>query len=304
MRDNYLKSQREKNPVLRIAISTRALFDLEKENEIFEELGAEEYIKYQMVHEDEILKPGPAFALVKAFLKLHDKIEILIMSRNSAEVSLRIFHSIEAYGLDISRATFTTGRSIAPYLEAFHTNLYLSTDAKDVEEAIASGIPAGWIMQQCTREQEEVSEIRIAFDGDSCIFSNEADLVFEKEGLEAFSESEQARAYVPLPEGPMANFLKGIAALQQEYPEDEVPIRTALVTARSAPAHERVIRTLRSWGVRIDEAFFLGGEDKCSVLEAFAAHIFFDDNPTYIANASEVVLSARVLYPGTWRMAI
>lgn len=304
MRENYLKPVREQEPVLHIAVSTRALFDLEKENEIFEALGAEEYIKYQMAHEDEVLKPGPAFDLIKAFLRLDGKVEILLMSKNSAEVSLRIFHSIEEYGLDITRASFTTGRSIVPYLEAFHTDLYLSADAADVEAAIASGIPAGWIMQGTGTSQGEIPEIRIAFDGDSCIFSNEADLVFENAGLQAFSDSEREKARQPLAEGPMANFLKVIASLQQEYPADQVPIRTALVTARSAPAHERVIRTLRSWGVRIDEDFFLGGEDKCGVLEAFGAHIFFDDNPTYIENASQVVLSARVLYPGTWKLAI
>ena len=226
------------------------------------------------------------------------------MSRNSAEVSLRIFHSIAAYGLDISRASFTTGRSIVPYLEAFHTDLYLSSDAADVEAAIQSGIPAGWIVQGTEHAQESIEEIRIAFDGDSCIFSDEADQVFTQGGLHAFEQSELAQAHRPLQEGPMANFLKGVAALQQEYPEGQVPIRTALVTARSAPAHERVIRTLRSWGVRVDEAFFLGGEDKSEVLKAFGAHIYFDDNPSYIANASRVVLAARVLYPGTWKCAM
>jgi len=304
MENLYLRPIREQEPLLHIAVSTRALFDLEKENQIFEEQGAEAYIAYQMQHEEEVLGPGPAFEIVKAFLRLEGMVEILIMSQNSAEVSLRIFHSIQAYGLDIRRATFTTGRSIVPYLKAFHTDLYLSAHAGDVEAAIASGIPAGLVLQRPHKVPEEISEIRIAFDGDSCIFSDEADQVFQQDGLQAFEQCEQQNAYRPLQEGPMANFLKVVAALQQVYPKGQAPIRTALVTARSAPAHERVIRTLRSWGVCIDEAFFLGGEDKCAVLEAFGAHIFFDDNPTYIANASPMVLSARVLYPGTWKIAI
>lgn len=231
------------------------------------------------------------------------KVEILIMSRNSAEVSLRIFHSIEHYGLDITRATFTTGQSIVPYLTAFQTDLYLSADENDVRTAVEEGIAAGLIMTDGIHMTDTIGEVRIAFDGDAVIFSDEAELVFQEGGVEAFCESERRQARQPLRKGPFAGFLETVAALQREFPVGEAPIRTALVTARCAPAHERVIRTLRSWGIRIDEAFFLGGGDKSEVLRAFGAHIFFDDNASYVEEAKHVVLSARVIYPDAWRKA-
>lgn len=296
--------------MLRVAVSTRALFDLEKENEIFERDGAEAYIAYQMAHEHEVLPKGPAFAIIEALLALNKqqvqqkkRVEILIMSRNSAEVSLRIFHSIAAYGLDITRASFTTGQSIVPYLTAFHTDLYLSADENDVAAATREGIAAGLIMTDGIHMTEPITEIRIAFDGDAVLFSDEAERVFQTEGVEAFCASEQKKARSPLKKGPFAHFLETVSALQREFPQDKMPIRTALVTARCAPAHERVIRTLRSWDIRIDEAFFLGGEDKSEVLRAFGAHIFFDDNAAFIEKASKVVLSARVIYPEEFRMA-
>ena len=289
---------------LRIAVSTRALFDLEEENRIFEEKGAEKYIEYQMAHEKEVLKKGPAFSIIEALLNLNNKsndeekpVEVLIMSRNSAEVSLRIFNSIEAYGLDITRATFTTGRSIVPYLTAFGADLYLSADENDVKNAIKQNIAAGPIMTNGDYMTDPIKEIRIAFDGDAVIFSDEAERVFQTAGVEGFNESEKSLKDLPLNVGPFKGFLSAVAALQKEYSKEDIPIRTALVTARSAPAHERVIKTLRSWGIRMDESFFLGGEDKSEVLRAFGAHIFFDDNEKHIERASKVVLSARVLYP-------
>ncbi|MCR5054894.1 MAG: 5'-nucleotidase [Lachnospiraceae bacterium] len=284
-------------PMLRIAVSTRALFDLEKENRIFEEMGAEYYIGYQKEHEKEVLPKGPAFQLVEALLRMSPKVEIILMSKNSAEVSLRIFHSIEAYGLNITKATFTTGRSIVPYLSAFNTDLYLSANRDDVAGAVSQGMAAGLIMTDRFHSSSPISEIRIAFDGDAVIFSDESEQLFKALGVEAFNQNEHEKALMPLPEGPFAHFLKTISLLQQEYPFGECPIRTALVTARCAPAHERVIRTLRKWGVRIDESFFLGGLSKTAILQAFGAHIFFDDSAANIETASSVVLSAMVPYP-------
>lgn len=294
------------NTVLRVAVSTRALFDLTYENGIFEREGAAAYVDYQVRHENEILAKGAAFSLIEALLRLNGsggdapdrcRTEIMIMSRNSAEVSLRIFHSIQYYGLDITRAVFTTGQSLAPYLTAFGVDLYLSANEADVAAATDEGIAAGLIMTDNLPRDQRIEQIRIAFDGDAVLFSDESERIFQNQGLKAFNENEQRRAMAPLSEGPFAHFLKLIASIQKEYPDEHMPIRTALVTARSAPAHERVIRTLRSWGVRIDESFFMGGEDKAAVVAAFGAHIFFDDNDEFIRRASSQVLSARVVYP-------
>ena len=221
------------------------------------------------------------------------------MSRNSADTSLRVFHSIREHGLPITRAVLVSGASLAPYLEAFHTDLFLSAHEDDVQSAIDCGIAAGIICSDGihTYDSGQIpSQIRIAFDGDAVIFSDESERIFKEHGLEAFEENERMQAQNPLKEGPFAGFLRLLSDLQKEYSQEEAPIRTALVTARSAPAHERVIRTLRAWDVRVDEAFFLGGVSKRDFLKAFGAHIFFDDQAVHTQAASEVVPSARVPY--------
>lgn len=290
-----------------IGVSSRALFDLTKENALFEEKGVESYRTYQIEHEEEVLKPGPGFSLVKALLALNklpggkERIEVIVMSRNSPDTSLRVFHAIRHYGLPITRAVLVSGASLAPYLKAFQTDLFLSACEEDVQAAVDSRIAAGIICGNSGRIYKECMEketIKIAFDADAVIFSDESECIFKREGLAAFEENERKNARKPLMEGPFANFLKIISDLQKEFPAEHVPIRTALVTARSAPAHERVIRTLREWGVRIDEAFFLGGIEKKAVLQAFGADIFFDDQSVHTIPASEVVLAARVPVPG------
>lgn len=284
-----------------VGISSRALFDLEEENRIFEEEGLEAYCRYQVEHENDILKPGTAFPLIKALHKLNaggeNLTEIIVMSRNSADTSLRIFNSIKHYGLNISRAALAGGNSIAPYLEAFKTDLFLSANEEDVQEAINANIAAGII---CSHDhlpidpEAAMEQIRIAFDGDAVIFSDEAERIYQAQGLEAFEAHEAEKARQPLPEGPFAKLLKTISLIQKSFGEKEAPIRTALVTARCAPAHERVVRTLRAWDVRIDEAFFLGGIEKSQVLKAFGANIFFDDQPVHADRASKLVPAARV----------
>lgn len=284
-----------------VGISSRALFDLEEENRIFEEEGLEAYCRYQVEHENDILKPGTAFPLIKALHQLNadgeNLTEIIVMSRNSADTSLRIFNSIRHYGLNISRAALAGGKSIAPYLEAFKTDLFLSANEEDVQEAINANIAAGII---CNHDglpidpEAVIEQIRIAFDGDAVIFSDEAERIYQAEGLDAFARHEEEKARQPLPEGPFAKLLKTISLIQKSFGEEESPIRTALVTARCAPAHERVVRTLRAWNVRIDEAFFLGGIEKTQVLKAFDAHIFFDDQPVHTERASKMVPAARV----------
>lgn len=286
-----------------VGISSRALFDLEEENRIYEEQGVQAFLEYQLAHEKDVLKPGTAFPLIKALHRLNvgdrQLVEIIIMSKNSAQTSLRIFNSIEHYGLDISRAALVSGNKITPYLSAFRTGLFLSANEQDVQEAINGGIAAGLICSPNSLSidsEEEIDQIRIAFDGDAVIFSDESEKIYKAEGLTAFAEHERRNAQNPLPEGPFAKLLTTISLLQKEFPEDQMPIRTALVTARSAPAHERVIRTLLAWGVRIDEAFFMGGIPKSDVLNAFGAHIFFDDQAVHTDPASKLVPAARVPY--------
>lgn len=288
-----------------IGVSSRALFDLSAENKIFEEQGVESYRQYQAEHENEILRPGPGFGLIKALLNLNQylqnktKVEVIIMSRNSPDTSLRVFRSIESYGLNITRAVLSSGASLAPYLTAFKTDLFLSANEEDVQWAIDSGIAAGIICSDGVHtydNAESIRQIRIAFDADAVLFSDESEKIFRELGLEAFEENEKKNAGNPLPAGPFAKFLKTLSNLQAEFGTQSPPIRTALVTARSAPAHERVIRTLRAWNVRIDEAFFLGGIKKRDVLKAFGAHIFFDDQMVHTKPASEVVPAARVPY--------
>lgn len=289
-----------------VGVSSRALFDLTVENGIFEEKGVKAYCDYQVAHENEPLKPGPGFRLIKALLSLNElsdkkpRVEVIIMSRNSADTSLRVFNSIEHYGLNITRAVLSSGGSLAPYLSAFKTDLFLSAYEDDVQSAINSGIAAGIICSDANAdyggEDEDIKQIHIAFDGDAVLFADESEMIYQAKGLEAFDENERINSNKPLPQGPFAKFLMTISNIQKEFPPEEAPIRTALVTSRSAPAHERVIRTLRTWNVRIDEAFFLGGVAKKDVLEAFGAHIFFDDQAIHTDPASEVVPSARVPY--------
>ena len=289
------------NDRLVVGISSRALFDLEEANEVFEREGLPAYRKYQREHENDVLRPGTAFPLVKALhnLNLGDRrlTEVIVMSKNSADTSLRIFNSIEKYGLDISRAALVSGASIAPYLSSFKTDLFLSADEEDVQEAINAGFAAGTICsptEQPIDPDAPVEQIRIAFDGDAVIFSDESEQIYKEKGIEAFTEHERENAEKPLPEGPFAKLLKTISLVQSQFDFEEMPIRTALVTARNAPAHERVIRTLREWGVNIDEAFFLGGIEKAEVLRSFGAHIFFDDQTVHTGPASKLVPTARV----------
>ena len=288
-----------------IGISSRALFDLEEENRIFENEGLNAYIKYQVDNEDKVLQPGAGFELIKAFLRLNDLnkdnrlVEVIIMSRNSPDTSLRIFNSIEKYGLDITRAALSGGASVTPYLHSFRTDLFLSAHAEDVKDAINSGVASGILLPNhpYKEKRSKVDQIRIAFDGDAVLFGAEAERIYQRSGIEAFQEHERSHANDPLSKGPFANFLMTLSNLQGMFPgREEAPIRTALVTSRNAPAHERAIKTLRDWQVRVDEAFFLGGVSKKEILQQFGAHIFFDDQRTHTDPASEVVAAAVVPY--------
>ena len=283
-------------------ISSRALFNLEEENRIFEEQGLEAYTAYQKQHENDTLQEGPAFQLVKAFLRLNKPgekkmVEVIIMSKNSPETSLRIFKSIQDYGLDITRAALVGGAEMTPYLKAFKTDLFLSAHAPDVRQAVDHNIAAGRIIIGSSPVSATIDQIRIAFDGDAVLFAAESERIYKQHGLEAFLAHESTHANNPLPRGPFANFLMTLSNLQGQFKtREESPIRTALVTSRSAPAHERAIKTLRDWNVRVDEAFFLGGVSKKEILSAFGAHIFFDDQEIHTDSAAEVVAAALVPY--------
>jgi 5'-nucleotidase len=281
-----------------LAISSRALFDLRESHAIYERDGVAAYRQYQIDHEDEVLEPGDAFRLVEKLLSLNTsltqaRVEVILVSRNSADTGLRVFNSIQHYGLDISRAAFVGGRSPFPYLAAFGSHLFLSTHAEDVRSALDAGFAAATILSGGARRAAS-AELRIAFDGDAVLFSDESERVYQSGGLEAFQASEREAARQPLPGGPFKPFLAALNLLQREFPEESCPIRTALVTARSAPAHERVIRTLREWNIRLDESLFLGGLDKSAFLEAFAADVFFDDQPGHCERAREVVATGHV----------
>jgi 5'-nucleotidase len=285
-----------------VAISSRALFDLSESHDVYEREGVEAYQSHQVARENIVLEPGVAFDLVRKLLKLNDAgkvyVEVVLLSRNSADTGLRVFNSIQHYGLSITRAVFTSGSDTSRYVPALGSHLFLSADASDVKHALESGYAAATILPHTASGLNEHAskrdELRIAFDGDAVLFSDEAERVFQASGLAAFSKSEQEAAARPLAGGPFREFLSALHRIQTEFPRDGQPIRTALVTARSAPAHERVIRTLRQWGVRIDEALFLGGLDKAEYLRAFGADIFFDDQHRHIESASRVVAAGHV----------
>ncbi|NEP15474.1 MAG: 5'-nucleotidase [Leptolyngbya sp. SIO4C1] len=287
--------------LLVIGISSRALFDLEQENQIFREKGLEEYIQHQLEHENDVLKPGTAFPLVKGFLALNEHkkerlVEVIVMSRNSPDTGLRIFNSIEHYGLDITRAALAGGESLAPYLEGFSVDLFLSKSKADVQAAIDTGIAAAMLYNPPDDSAVEIGKVRIAFDADAVVFSEESEAIYRDKGLEAFYENERRNADKPLQEGPFAKLLKTLSLMQQGFEPEDAPVRIAIVTARNSPAHERVIKTLRSWGVRVDAAFFLGGVSKDKILKAYGAQIFFDDQEVHLGLASAVVPSGLVPY--------
>jgi 5'-nucleotidase len=287
-------------PPLVIGISSRALFDLRQEDALFVSAGLDAYRAEQLEREEEILAPGTGFPLARAVLALNQpdmppRAEVVVMSRNSTETSLRIFNSIRHYGLDITRAALSGGASLAPYLKAFSVDLFLSRYEDDVCGALDAGVAAALLYDRPENLLEPAPEIRIAFDGDAILFSDESERIFQAHGIEAFVRHEQERAREPLAAGPFARLLHKLSALQQAARNEGVtPIRTALVTARGGPAHERVIRTLLSWGIVIDEAFFLGGVPKTEILAAFRPHIFFDDQATHCERAATTIPTGRV----------
>jgi 5'-nucleotidase len=287
-----------------IGVSSRSLFNLEEENKIFETQGMEAFREYQYAHENELLAKGTAFYLVQQILELNKltpepMVEVVIMSRNSPETGMRVLNAVKTYKLPIERMAFSGGEPLAPYIDAFGVDLFLTMDEKDVQTVVDSGkCAAASIYAPPVDFNSDDTRVKIAFDADAVLFSEESEYRYKTEGLEAFQRFEEEHEDVPLGRGPFANLLIKLSRLQQKLPLDgtRTALRIAIVTARSAPSHLRVIRTLREWGVHVDEAYFLGGRPKSQVLEAFGAHIFFDDQEVHLEHVRNKVPSGKVHY--------
>jgi len=296
--ENKERSQSEK---LVIAISSSALFDLTESAKIFNEKGVDAYSRYQVEHENSILEPGEAFPLVKKLLAVNELtsnkqlVEVILLSRNSADSGLRVFNSIEHHDLAISRAAFCGGIDPWRYIRAFQCDLFLSGNAADVRIALEQGVAAATMLPseaESTALDDQI--LRFAFDGDAVLFSDESERIYKRSGLEAFTKNEKKEADQPMSGGPFKHFLSSLQILQSKFDQSDCPIRTALVTARSAPAHERVIKTLRDWNIRLDESLFLGGMPKGEFLQAYGADVFFDDQETHCDSASQFVTTGHV----------
>ena len=286
------------NGQLVVAISSRALFDFEQENEVFEQGDDRAYMDLQLSKLDEPAKPGVAFSLVKKLLAFNSddikRVEVVILSRNDPVSGMRVFRSAQHYGLAVQRGTFTRGQPPWRYLKPLHANLFLSTHLSDVRAALEAGVPAAQVYPQSTHASSaHPNEVRIAFDGDAVLFSDEAERVFQEQGLSAFQQHEKDNANLPLSGGPFKPLLEALHRLQQEG-TPTMRLRTALVTARSAPAHERAIRTLMNWNIEVDEAMFLGGLAKGEFLREFEPDFFFDDQTGHVNSAAMHVPSGHV----------
>ena len=283
-----------------VAISSRALFDFEDENRVFEAEGERAYIDLQHARLDVPAEPGVAFSLVKKLLAFNTpeagRVEVVILSKNDPVSGLRVFRSAESAGLRLERGVFTRGRSPFRYLDALKANLFLSASEQDVMSALDARVPAARVVPESAQAAgRHADEVRIAFDGDAVLFSDEAERVYRKDGLAAFTRHETVHALKPLPPGPFKPLLEALHRLQAAAGTDvPVRIRTALVTARSAPAHERAVRTLIDWNIGVDEAMFLGGLDKGEFLGAFEPDFYFDDQRGHVESAQKHVATGHV----------
>ncbi len=282
-----------------VAISSRALFDFEEENRIFDRDGEGAYVALQLGRIDVPAKQGVAFPLVKKLLAFNtpdaQRVEVVILSKNDPVSGLRVFRSAQRAGLRVERGVFTRGRQPYKYLDALRANLFLSANEQDVMRALDARIPAARVVPESAQAgSRHLDEVRIAFDGDAVLFSDEAERVYQADGLDAFTRHETARVDIPLPPGPFKPLLEALHRLQTAG--TSMKLRTALVTARSAPAHERAVRTLMHWKVEVDEALFLGGLDKGEFLGAFEPDFYFDDQRGHVESAGRHVATGHVPY--------
>jgi len=278
-----------------VAISSRALFDFEEENRVFEKDGEPAYIKLQFERLEVPARPGVAFPLVKKLLAFGtNRVEVVVLSKNDPVSGLRVFRTAKQAGLAIERGVFTRGRNPYEYLGPLKANLFLSANERDVMGALEAKVPAARVYPESAQAaSRHADEVRIAFDGDAVLFSDEAERVFQKDGLDAFTRHETTNILQPLPPGPFKPLLEALHGLQAEKGLP-MKIRTALVTARSAPAHERAINTLMNWKIAVDEAMFLGGLEKSAFLKAFEPDFYFDDQRGHIELARAHVAAGHV----------
>jgi 5'-nucleotidase len=288
--------------VLVIGISSRALFNLEHENSIYQQQDIEAYRRFQLEQENQVLEKGTAFHLVDALLSLNKLseerlVEVVVMSKNSPDTGLRVLKSIQHYGLDVTRSAFTGGDPLAPFLTAYNVDLLLTRHSDDAQVAIdTENCAAALIYDPPESFQPDRDQIRIAFDADAVLFSDESEYIYKTEGLARFQQNESDNEDVVLPDGPFAKLVRLLARLNEKLGADRSPLRLSIVTARNGPAHLRVIKTLRQWGVFVDQAFFLGGMSKEPVLSTLRPHIFFDDQPIHLIKASKQIPSSQVPY--------
>lgn len=277
-----------------VGISSNALFDLRKEDELFQTQGLEAYREYQLKNKAVKLEKGVAFPFIKRFLSINDvykkeqPVEVVLLSRNSPETGVRVFHSIKQYGLNITRAAFMSGNSAVNYIPAFNISLFLATNEQDVKDALKNGLPAGRVLQTDITD-DDTPELRVAFDFDGVVANDEAEKIYKEKGIKAYHEYENAHKGEELGAGPLADFFTKLAYFQkletkkkQQDKNHQRILKTAIITARNAPAHERAINTLNKWGVDVDEMFLLGGIDKSRVLEIMKPHIYFDDQKIHL----------------------
>lgn len=289
-----------------IGVASSALFDLGESAEVFQREGTAAYHAYQDQHLDDPLPPGVAMPFISRLLRLNELdpervddplVDVIVMSRNSAVTGLRVMRSVEHYGLPVIRAVFTSGQSPFAYCPAFGVSLFLSADQPSVRAAIRAGVPAGQVLDSTSVQEDGDDGLRIAFDFDGVLADDEAEAEFAAGGLPGFQSYEAAHVGVPHNPGPLKGFLTGLAALQQRerqlYPNSG-RLRVAVITARSIPAHERAINTLRSWGVEVDDMFFLAGADKGSVVEVLRPHIYFDDQTAHLTSTARFAPSVHI----------
>lgn len=292
--------------ILVVGVSSRALFNLEEEEQIFREKNIRGFREYQLANEDQLLEKGTAFPLIESLLKLNNHVdkkepivEVVVMSRNSPETGIRVLKAIEHYKLPITRWAFSGGEPLAPFIDAFDVDLFLSRDESDVQKVIdTANCATALIYDPPENFEPETERVKFAFDADAVVFSEESEIIYKTKGMEAFHKLEKEKEDVPLNDGPFAKLLRKLSDIQDFLPiEKELsPLRIAIVTARNAPSHMRVIKTLRKWNVYVDEAYFMGGMAKDKVLEAFGAHIFFDDQHRHLSSSSTKVPCGLVFY--------
>ncbi len=285
-----------------IAVASSALFDLSESDKVFREKGASEYKKYQEINVDNVLGKGVAFPFIRRFLNLNSHFpeqfpfEVVLLSRNSPETGLRVFHSIQHYKLNITRAAFFSGESPFQYINAFNASLFLSANGEDVEKAIEAGYPAGKVLNTAVEDNDDDDELRIAFDFDGVIADDEAEKVYkETRDLGEFHRQETLKVATPHNPGPLGDLIRKISIFQklekerrEKDPDYKIKLKTAIITARNAPSHERMVTTLKSWNIDVNEAFFLGGIEKKRILEVMKPHIYFDDQTLHLGKIDSV----------------